>query len=163
MYIIGLAALLLIVGCKKENTSDVNTHPYKGTVRLFETKRNLSLKYYNNAYAGLFLSLGTEELLEFIPGTKANQYFIRPKDHPEWCLDYSAKNNNDLRLYTYLGNEAQLFTVQKVGEDLVTIQCVVDTALYLLNNSDYDSFGPSSYLKPRGSYSSLDTWKIEIL
>ncbi len=141
----------------------VNTHPFKGTVRLYETKRNYTLKYYFNVEPGLYITLGTEELIELLPGKNPNQYYIRPKDHPEWCLDYSAKNNYYIKLYPYVGNEAQLFNIMEAGKDLVTIQCVVDTSLYLLNNSDYISAGPSSYLKPRGSYSSLDTWKIEIL
>ncbi|MBX7225727.1 MAG: hypothetical protein K1X55_06835 [Chitinophagales bacterium] len=169
-WLIGLLILALSFSCKKEGEENLaNTHPYKGTVRIYETKRNLSLKYYDNGTsAGLYFSLGSEELLEFMPGAKANQYYIRPKDHPEWCLDYSTKNDISIKLYPYLGNDAQLFNIIEKGDGNIFIQCVADTSLYLLNNSDNLSIGPSSYLRPRNSYlatypGTLDYWKIEQL
>lgn len=160
-----LTIVWVLVSCKKENKSPIDTHPYKGTVRLFETKRNLSLKYYNNTvYSGLYLSLGTEELLELLPGKNPNQYYIRPKDYPEYCLDYSTKNEYFIKLFPYMGNDAQLFSIVSIGEDLVKIQSVIDTSLYLMNNSDFIISSPSSFLKTLSERpTSLNYWRIEVL
>ncbi len=161
-----LSIILLTVRCKKDSTTTPeNTHPYAGTVRLYETKRNLKLNYYTNGTTVFFsISLGTNPLIEFLPGTKKNQYYIRPKDYPMWCLDAQAKNNYDIKLYEYFGNQSQLFNVIDIGDSKVKIQSAVDTSLYLQNDSDDISISSSSYLKPLGyDIGALDYWKIEKL
>jgi len=157
---------IAVVGCtKNENNLIEETHPYKGTVRLYETKRNWKLKYHNNGSTAQFsVSIGTEELIELLPGTQNGQYYIRPKDHSDYCLDAQAKNDLFIKLYSYFGNNSQLFKITDIGDNKVKIQSVADTSLYLLNNSDYASSSYSSYLKPRSYDSnSLDFWIIEKL
>jgi len=155
----------LILGCKNDETANENSHPYAGTVRLYESKRSWKLRYHNNSSIAQFsVSIGTEELIELVPGAEKNQYFIRPKDYSEYCLDAQAKNDLFVKLYSYFGNNSQLFTITNLGDNKVRIQSVADTSLYLLNNSDNASFSYSSYLKPR-SYdaNALDYWIIEKL
>ncbi|HNF49075.1 MAG TPA: hypothetical protein PKO18_01120 [Chitinophagales bacterium] len=165
VIILLIAIANLTLGCKKDETANENSHPYAGTVRLYETKRNWKLKYhYNGSIAHFSVSIGTEELIELLPGAQKNQYYIRPKDHNEYCLDAQAKDDLFIKLYSYFGNNSQLFTITNIGDNKVRIQSVADTSLYLLNNSDYASFSYSSYLKPR-SYdtNALDFWIIEKL
>lgn len=164
-YLILIVTIVFFVACKKEEATPENTHPFAGTVRLYETKRDWKLKYHNNGSIAQFsISIGTEELIELIPGAEKNQYFIRPKDHQEYCLDAQAKNEYYAKLYTYFGNSSQLFYITDRGSNRVSIQSVADTSLYLLNNSDNASFSYSSYLKPK-SYdaNALDFWIIEEL
>lgn len=153
------------ISCKKSSTNPGNTHPFAGTVRLFEEKRNYSLKYYNNTVTrGFYFRLGTEELIELTPGIIKDQYFIRPKDYQDWCLEYSTRNEFDLKLFPYNGNDAQLFIIKDIGNNKVRIQCAVDTSLYLLNDSDLATSGPSSFLKQKSTYpTALDYWIIEKL
>lgn len=158
--------LIAVVSCNnKKNLNPESTHPFAGTVRLYETKRNLKLNYYNNgANAQFSISLGTDALIEFLPGTQKNQYYIRPKDHPEWCLDVQAKNEYYAKLYSYFGNNSQLFNVIDIGDNKIKIQSTADTSLYLLNDSDDISVTFSTYLKPRNyDAGALDFWVIEKL
>lgn len=150
---------------KNENTTPENTHPYAGTVRLYETKRNWSLKYgESSTYSYFSVSVGTNELIEFIPAENKNQYYIRAKDYPTKALDAQAKDELFIKLYTYYSNESQLFNVIDIGDNKIKIQSVVDTSLYLLNDSDLASFSYSSFLKPKSTYpTALDYWRIEIL
>ncbi len=161
-----MIGLIGLVSCNQNETViPEETHPYTGTVRLYETKRNWKLKYHNNASISQFsVSIGTEELIELFPGTEKNQYFIRPKDHNEYCLDAQSKDDLFIKLYSYFGNKSQLFTITDIGNNKVKIQSVADTSLYLLNNSDNASVSYSSYLKPK-SYdaNALDYWIIEKL
>ena len=165
-FITLVIVLFTLIGCsKKDEPTPEETHPYTGTVRLYETKRNWKLKYHNNGSTAQFsVSIGTEELIELLPGAEMNQYYIRPKDHNEYCLDAQAKDDLFIKLYSYFGNNSQLFTITDIGNNKVKIQSVADTNLYLLNNSDNASFSYSSYLKPR-SYdaNALDYWIIEKL
>lgn len=159
------AFFFIQISCKKSTTNPEVTHPFSGTVRLFEEKRNYSLKYYNNTVTrGFYFRVGTEELIELTPGILKDQYFIRPKDYQDWCLDYSTKNEFDLKLFSYNGNDAQLFIIKDIGDNKVRIQCAVDTSLYLLNDSDLATSGPSSFLKQKSTYpTALDYWIIEKL
>ena len=156
---------LAITSCKKEHVEQGESHPLAGTVRLYETKRNWKLKYYDSGTNAQFsLSIGTNELIEFLPGKEKNQYFIRQKDNPLLCIDAQAKNDSYIKLYSFFNSESQLFNIIDVGSNKIKIQSVVDTSLYLLNNSDNASFSYSSYLKPNSyDINALDFWVIEKL
>jgi hypothetical protein len=55
LFIVTLV-LIAIVSCNnKINLNPESTHPFAGTVRLYETKRNLKLNYYNNGSMHNFL------------------------------------------------------------------------------------------------------------
>lgn len=164
-----LAGGCFLTSCKKKTVdmpldSTTNPHPFAGTVRLYETKRDSSLKYYfNSVTRGFYLTLGVEELIELVPGKNKDQYFIRPKDYPDWCIDYSTHNEFYLRLFPFTGNDAQLFTITDMGNNKVIIQCTADTSLYLRNNIEVASVGPSSYLKRTSNDGSLSLWRLEKL
>jgi hypothetical protein len=99
-----------------------------------------------------------------LPGSVKNQYYIRPKDYPAWCLDAQAKEEYYAKLYSYFGNNSQLFNVIDIGDNKIKIQSVADTSLYLLNDSDDISVTYSTYLKSRNYDSgALDFWIIEKL
>lgn len=156
--------LCLLISCKKENNTPEETHPFAGTVRLQEEKRGYFLEYNVITNSFFFRRDGLDQLIELIPGTKNNQYYIRPKDYPTFCLDYSTRNDGGLKLYTFAQNDAQLFTITDIGNKKVKIQCVVDTSLYLLNNSDLVSSSYSSFLKQKSTYpTALDYWIIDEL
>ena len=164
-----LAGFCFLTSCKKKTVdmsldSTTNPHPFAGTVRLYETKRDSSLKYYfNSVTRGFYLTIGVEELIELVPGKNKDQYFIRPKDYPEWCIDYSTHNEYYIRLFPFTGSDAQLFTITDIGNSEVKIQCTVDTSLYLRNNIEVASVGPSSFLTRIAYAGSLDFWRLEKL
>lgn len=164
-----MAGGCFLTSCKKKTVdmpldSTTNPHPFAGTVRLYETKRDSSLKYYYNSVTrGFYLTGGTSELIELVPGKNKDQYFIRPKDYPEWCIDYGTHNEFYIRLFPFTGSDAQLFTITDIGNSKVRIQCTVDTSLYLRNNIEVASVGPSSFLTRIAYAGSLDFWRLEKL
>lgn len=168
--IVFLAIIVILASCKKKvadmpTDSTTNPHPFAGTVRLYETMRDSSLKYhFNSVTRGLYLTLGFEELIELVPGKNKDQYFIRPKDYPDWCIEYSTHNEFYIKLFPFTGSDAQLFTIKDKGSSRVEIQCTTDTTLYLLNNANQIGTSYSSYLKPTSyDLSAHNFWRIEKL